>query len=184
MPFWGYYTCSLPGHVFPKKDACLFPYVSSWFRNALDSFQTKEFAPSSFLTVSNCLSIIFSLQKIFTIFNFQFVWHFFKASNWVKMFRRLFDIVSGLFKNYLYVCTLCQTSFRWFQVIAEFENESNHFVTFFKLLQIVSDLFQTVQMFSGLFFPRRNMLRKKQHPAQTKKQENDTKRKGKTASWN
>ena len=100
------------------------------------------------------------------------------------MFRRLFDIVSDLLKNYLHVCTLCQTSFRWFQVIAEFENESNHFVTFFKLLQIVSDLFQTVQMFSGLFFPRRNMLRKKQHPAQTKKQENDTKRKGKTASWN
>ena len=152
MPFWGHYTCSLPGHVFPKKDACLFPYVSSWFRNALDSFQTKEFAPSSFLTVSNCLSTIFSHQKIFMIFNFQFVWHFFKASNWVKMFRRLFDIVSDLLKNYLHVCTLCQTSFRWFQVIAEFENESNHFVTFSSSSRSFQTCFRQSRCFQVFFF--------------------------------
>ena len=142
---------------FPKKDACLFPYVSSWFRNALDSFQTKEFAPSSFLTVSNCLSTIFSLQKILTIINFQFVWHFFKASNWVKMFRRLFDIVSDLLKNYLHVCTLCQTSFRWFQVIAEFENESNHFVTFSSSSRSFQTCFRQSRCFQVFFFPRRNV---------------------------
>ena len=145
---------------FPKKDACLFPYVSSWFRNALDSFQTKEFAPSSFLTVSNCLSTIFSHQKIFMIFNFQFVWHFFKASNWVKMFRRLFDIVSDLFKNYLYVCTLCQTSFRWFQVIAEFENESNHFVTFSSSSRSFQTCFRQSRCFQ-VFFSKKKYAEEK-----------------------
>ena len=109
---------------------------------------------------------------------------FFKASNWVKMFRRLFDIVSDLLKNYLHVCTLCQTSFRWFQVIAEFENESNHFVTFSSSSRSFQTCFRQSRCFQVFFFPRRNMLRKKWHPAQTKKQENDTKRKGKTASWN
>ena len=61
------------------------------------------------------------------------------------MFRRLFDIVSDLLKNYLHVCTLCQTSFRWFQVIAEFENESkiNKGDEYNKNICIVSPYFKT-----------------------------------------
>ena len=139
--------------MFFSKKRCLFVslcilLISKCFR----FIPNKRIRSKLFSNRFKLFEYYFFSSKIFTIFNFQFVWHFFKASNWVKMFRSLFDIVSDLLKNHLHVCTLCQTSFRWFQVIAEFENESNHFVTFSSSSRSFQTCFRQSRCFQVFFF--------------------------------